>query len=271
MNGVRFVAFACLAALCRQGVGREYEVRLLEGTERRGVWGTTEFRVSVNELGVLRHVTVRGDVVLKQAAALYTSPIPPGEKSGIRTVQGEGFGARGLTVQEPSMQTRSERGRQIFEFRHAVANQAVFDGKTLCEVEQRIVISPTGSIEVHYAFDWRETLSWQTFMLLLLFNEETCRDCEYLVLTEGKNLVGALEPGPVLERRIRSLPFEQLTVRPACGPVHFVWDNTTTCSLHWAKSIQLSIRPRSLGHQRRIYQGQNDRVEYRILLPVSQQ
>lgn len=267
-NAVTAILFV---ALCHHTVGREYEVRLLDGDEHNGVWGTAEFQLRVNDLGLVRHVIVHGQEVIWQAAALYTSPVPPAESAGIRTVQGEGFGDRGLTVEKPTMTTRDERGRRIFEFQYQIACRKVLDGRPLCDAVQRLVITPTGAIEVRYEFEWRETLRWHGFQLLLMFNEEACRDREYMIMAGENILTGSLQAGPPTERRIRSLPFSQLTFRPEPGPVHLVWDQPATCTLNWGKNIQLSVIPAGLPYRKSIYKGQKAVLSYRILLPISQQ
>ena len=121
---MRRLLASCLliVAVCAgTSLAREYQVRLLQGDENNGTWGTSEFEVQVNYMGSVRSVKVKGVEVLRQSAALYTSPIDPGTKSGARTVQGEGFGARGLSVERPTMKTWDDDGTRFFEF-HIVGN-----------------------------------------------------------------------------------------------------------------------------------------------------
>lgn len=252
-------------------VAREFEVRLLEGNEQRGVWGTKEFQVHVNDLGNLRNVKVNGKEIIWQAAALYTSPKPPGSEKGVRTVQGEGYGKRGLTVEKPEMTTRDENGKRIFEFELLVANQQVLDGRPLCRVSERVVIAPTGEIRVRHDCHWLETLRWYMFAHLLMFDKEQCAKREYLALAGDRTFAGTLEPGPTLERRIRWVTFEQLTIRTEVGPCHLVWHEEANCSFHWSKNIQLTFSPAAVPRRGFIYKGQKATISYSILLPVSQQ
>jgi len=271
---LKYVArLALLAAsvLTRPSLAREFEARLLEGSERNGVWGTKEFQVHVNELGNLRRVKVGGKEIISQAAALYTSPKPPGSNKGIRTVQGEGYGKRGLTVEKPEMTTRDENGKRVFEFGLLVANQQVLDGRPLCRVSERVVITPTGEIHVRYDCHWLATVRWYMFAHLLMFEKEQCGSRDYLALAGDRTFAGTLEPGPVLERRIRFVKFEQLTIRTEVGPCHLVWHEEANCSFHWSKNIQLSFSPAAVPRRGFIYKGQKATISYSILLPVSQQ
>ncbi len=252
---------------------RAFEVRLLEGNESSGVWGTDEFRVTVRPSGLLRRVTVNGAEIIPRAAALYTFPIPRGGGTALRMVQGEGYGKRGLSVAPPKMTTRAEGGTRIFEFRHLVGNPALLDGRPLCKIEQRMIVTPTGEIDVSYDFEWLETLHWQSFMLLLFLSGEHCTNREFLLATDDLLRVGTLDPGPRGGnlRQIRFLPFSQFTVRPEVGPVHFVWPIPARCSLYWGKDIQLRMEPRGLVRAKPILSGQKARIRYRVLLPVSLQ
>lgn len=252
---------------------RAFEVRLLEGNEQAGVWGTDEFSVAVNSQGLLRHVKVNGREIIWQAAALYTFPIPLEESKGVRTVQGEGHGERGLTVEPSRMQTRDERGRRVFEFDHLVASKKVLGGRPLCKVGQQVTILPTGEINVAYECEWLETLRWQTFQLLLMFDKGNCESRKFLAAAPDVLRVGKLDPGPRSGdvRQIRGVPFEQLTIRPEVGPVHFVWDEPSDCSFHWGTDVQLRIAPQSLPRRTPILKGRKARISYRILLPVLQE
>ena len=251
---------------------REFEVRLLNGTEQNGTWGTKEFQVNVSSLGVVRHVKVCDKEVIWQAVALYTSPVPPGGAEGVRTVQGEGMGERGLSVEPPRMVTRDENGSRIFEYEILVANKKVLDGKPLCKILQKLRITPNGEIHVFYDCEWLQTLRWDGFGLLMIFNEEQCNGRDYLVMTSDQIKAGKLDPGPAAERQIRSLRITQLTVRPEMGSCHFVWDAEAQCSFYWGgKQAQLHVDPPCVPYRGSIYQGQRDKLAFRILLPVSQQ
>ena len=270
----RRILFVALLAISLMALGRHpafaraFEVRLLKGTEKDGVWGTEEFQVSVNALGVVRHVTVRGKELVGQAAALYTSPVPAGAKEGVRTVQGEGIGDRGLTVTPPTMETRDDRGKRLFTFRHLVANKKVGDGKPLCRVDQQIVITPTGEISVSYDFEWLETLPWHGFSQLILFQKEAIAGRDYTLFFGDRCLTGRLTPGaPIAESRIREA-FDRLSIWSEVGPFHYVWDAPSTCEF---SPPQLTIQPKSVTYRGVIYRGLRDRISYRILLPVSQQ
>lgn len=94
--------------------GRAFEVLLLKGTEQNGVWGTDEFSIAVTCQSVVRQVKVRGQLLVWQAVAHCTSPVPPGAKEGVRTVQGEPPGKTGLAMSLPKMSVRSDRGSRIF-------------------------------------------------------------------------------------------------------------------------------------------------------------
>lgn len=259
----------CWAILLPEvGFGRAFEVRLLKGTEQDGVWGTDEFQVSINSQGSMRNVAVRGKRLIGQAAALYTSPVPPGERQGVRTVQGEGVGERGLTVTPSQMECRNERGKRVFIFRHLVANKKVLDGRPLCQVDQRIEITPTGELSVSYDCRWLHSLAWHGFGLLIFFEKEAIAGREFTLLLGERVLTGQLTPGgAIAPGRIRE-PFTRLTVWSELGPFHFVWDCPSTCEL---TPPQLSIQPTAVAYRGIMFKEVKDRVAYRILLPVSQQ
>jgi hypothetical protein len=263
----RILLFALLA-VSQTCFARAFEVRLLKGTEKDGVWGTDEFQVSVSSLGVVRHVTVRGKELVWQAAALYTSPVPAGAKEGVRTVQGEGIGDRGLTVTPPTMEAREDRGRRIFAFRHLVANRKVLEGKPLCRVDQQVVITPTGEISIRYDFECIETIPWHGFSLLILFPKEAIAGRDFTLLVGERVVAGRLTPAaPIAESRIRE-PFDRLSIWSEIGPFHYVWDAPATCEF---SPPQLTIQPMAVVYRGKIFKGLRDRVSYRILLPVAQQ
>ena len=250
------------------GFGRAFEVRLLKGTERDGLWGTDEFQVSVNSQGAMRRVAVRGKELVWQAAALYTSPVPPGTQSSVRTVQGEGVGERGLTVTPSPMDCRDEHGKRVFVFRHLVANKKVLDGKPLCQVDQRIVLTPTGEISVSYDCHWLHSLAWHGFDLLVLFPKEVIAGREFTLLIGDRVLTGRLTPGgAIAPHRVRE-PFTRLTIWSEAGPFHWVWDVPSTCEF---SPPQLTIQPAAVAYRGIMFRGVKDRIAYRILLPVSQQ
>jgi hypothetical protein len=259
---------ACLCFLPTAAFARDFEVRLLKGTEKEGIWGTGEYQVALGQLGALRNVTVAGKKLLSQAAALYTSPVPPGAQQGLRTVQGEGFGQRGLTVQPPDMESHDDRGRRVFTFHHLVANTKVLGGRPLCRVAQQIVLSPGGEISVRYDCQWLETIRWDGFGLLLFFEKDAIEGRDFLLAIDDRLVTGRLAVGrPIADARIRE-PFTRLTVWAEAGPVHFVWDSPATCEL---TPPQLSIHPAAVGYRAVTYKGIKDSIQYRILLPVSQQ
>ena len=257
-----------LTGLSQSAFGRAFEVRLMKGTEKDGVWGTDEFQVSVSSLGTVRHVIVKGKELVWQAAALYTSPVPAGAKEGVRTVQGEGIGDRGLTVMPPTMETRDDHGHRIFTFRHLVANKKVLDGKPLCRADQQIIITPTGGISVSYDFEWLETIAWHGFSLLILFQKEALAGRDFTLIFGNRLLTGRLTPGkPIAESRIREA-FDRLSIGSEVGPFHHVWDVPSTCEF---SPPQLTIQPKTVVYRGVIYKGLKDRISYRILLPVLQQ
>ena len=266
---IGLAAVVCLLP-CR-AQARAFEVRLLKGTEQNGIWGTDEFQVHVSSLGVLRHVKAHGKELIWQAAALYTSPLGPGQKKPPRTVQGEGVGARGLTVKPPQRTTRVENGVRIFEFEHLVANRKVLGGRDLCRVRQKITIRPTGEIHVVYDFEWLHTLRWGNFGQLVIFDEKNSAGRSFLILTDQRPYTGVLNPGPVTKNRVRHKTFEQLTIQPEVGPVHFVWREKANCSFHWPKRPQLQFKPQAVPYRGSMYKGTKGRLDYSILLPVSLQ
>ena len=264
-------ALLCLFC-CGVSRARESEVRLLSGTEQNGVWGTQDFQVNINALGLVRHVKVYDKEVVWQAAALYTSPVPPDGAAGFRTVQGEGLGNRGLCIEQPRMTTRAESGARIFEFDILVANTNVLAGQPLCKVSQKLTVTPNGEIHVAYDFEWLQTLRWNGFGLLIIFTKAQCKGRDYMVIMSDQIMAGKLDPGPAAECQIRFKRFKQLTVRPEIGPVHLVWDAEANCSLSWGGGQpELRVNPLSHPYRGFMYKGQKDRIAYRILLPVSQQ
>ncbi|NUQ64756.1 MAG: hypothetical protein HUU20_20020 [Pirellulales bacterium] len=246
---------------------RAFEVRLLKGTEKDGVWGTDEYQVSLNSLGGLRDVAVQGKKLLF-LAALYTSPVPLGAEQGLRTVQGEGVGQRGLTVQPPEMKSREDRGRRVFQFEHLVANTKVLEGRPLCRVDQEIVLTPSGEISVRYDCQWLETIRWDGFSVLVFFEKDAIEGRDFLLAIDDRVVTGRLAVSrPIAESRIRE-PFTRLTVWSEAGPFHVVWDSPAVCEL---TPPQLSIQPAAVGYRAVTYQGTKGTIQYRILLPVSQQ
>ena len=270
LRGLVFCA-AWLCVLTCAVSARDFEVKLLKGRPDAGYWGTSEFSAYVNYYGVVRHVKVRGKEILWQATALYTAPVQPGQKRGARTVQGEGHGKRGLTVVKPKFTTRDEKGKRIFEFEHLIANKKVLGGKPLCKANQKIVITPTGEINVTYDFEWLHTLRWGNFGQLVIFDEKNSAGRSFLILTDQRPYTGVLNPGPVTKNRVRHKTFEQLTIQPEVGPVHFVWREKANCSFHWPKRPQLQFKPQAVPYRGSMYKGTKGRLDYSILLPVSLQ
>ncbi|NOZ20024.1 MAG: hypothetical protein GXP25_02940 [Planctomycetes bacterium] len=273
MPGRALLIVAALFLLCPHDVwARDFEVRLLKGTEKNGVWGTEEFQVSVNWAGTVRHVVVHGKELIWQAASLYTYPVPPDGGPAPRTVQGESGLDRGLSVAPPERECRDDNGKRVFLFRCKVSNRKVLDGKPLCDVRQRIVITPTGEIHVRYDFEWIETIRWNSFSLLIFPGKETVPNRDYVILVgdrvlSGKLTLGKAAPG---QKRIRA-QMDQFTVWSEVGPFHFVWQSKTNCSLTWQRQVQLSMTPPAVPRRDFVYKGQKDHIAYTILLPVSQQ
>lgn len=266
-------AVLVVVALAPPAAAGAHRVRRL-GDERSQVWGTDEYEATVTPLGLVRHVKVRGVEVIWQAAALYTSPIPSGAEKGVRTVQGEGTGKRGLTVELPEVTLSEQNGSRVFEFRHLVSNRQVLEGRPLCRVLQTLVLTPTGEIRVTYDCEWLETVRWQTFLILILYDrDDVCRNRPFLSVTDDTVRTGVLEPGPLKPgvRQLRNLALKQFTVRPEMGPVHFMSDGTSRATISWASSIQLSLTPRDMPRRNPVLKGRRERIVYRILLPVSQQ
>jgi hypothetical protein len=88
------------------------------------------------------------------------------------------------------------------------------------------------------------------------------------LLIDDRVLTGHLAPGsPLGPTRIRE-PFSRLTIWSPAGPLHYVWDEPSTCEL---TPPQLSVQPRAVPYRAVIPKGVKDRIAYRILLPVSQQ
>ncbi len=250
---------------------RAFEVKLLGGTERDGVWGTSEYQVRVTRFGSMRSLKVHGREIMSHAGALYTSPISSSGKP-VRTVQGEGIGARGLTIEEPERETYDRRGTRVFRFRHKVAKPNVLDGQTLCLVDQTLTLTPTGEISVVYDCAWVRTCRWNGFGVLMFFTPETVSDCPFMGLRGDRIFTGRLklDTVSVSDARLRE-PLEQLTIRTRVGPVHIVWDAPLPTTFSWRKHVQLQTRPREISWRGRILRGVKGRIAYRILLPVSQQ
>lgn len=263
------LTLACVCVSAPRAEAREFEVRLLSGGKSSGVWGTKEFQVRVTREGALRRLKLHGHSILP-VAALYTSPKPPGSKGGLRVVQGES-GNRTLTLKPPPMKTWDEKGKRFIEFTHIIANKRIMEGRPLCRVRQRIVITPTGEISVRYEFEWLVTLRWGHVSTLFFFDQKQCRDKEYMILTGERVLSGRLTEGPIRDRRTGRIHIEQLTIRTDDGPVHLVMGEDTTSSFSWFKHIQMSAICRAAPRGGFIYKGQKGSMSYRILLPVSQQ
>ena len=266
-----YLAVVVLCAHAETACARAFEVRLLSGSEQDGVWGTDEYAVRVNSYGAIRGLKVAGREVV-WLAALYTSPLVPGGKKGLRVVQGEGVGERGLSIKPPSRETWDRGGVRVFRFRHELAKPAIAGGRALCQVAQTIALTPTGEISVVYDLEWVHTCRWSGFGVLMFFTADTVRGCEYMGLRDDRVFAGKLLPRPSdpLSARLRE-PLDQLTLRTPVGPVHLVWDSLPALHFTWAKGIQLSIRPARAPYRGTIDKGTTDRIAYRILLPVSQQ
>ena len=252
--------------------GRAFEVLLLKGTEQNGVWGTDEFSIAVTCQSVVRQVKVRGQLLVWQAVAHCTSPVPPGAKEGVRTVQGEPPGKTELAMSLPKMSVRSDRGSRIFLLEHHLANPKVLGGETLCDVTQRIVVTPTGGIETSYDCHWLESLRWDNFAVLAIYDLDAVKNRNASIHTADRTHTLQLLPGkgePASKRIFGQ--FEKLTIWSALGPFHFTWKGPAQCTFRWGNSVQLHIGPPTVTRRKVIYKGQRDRFAHRILLPVSQQ
>jgi hypothetical protein len=151
-----------------------------------------------------------------------------------------------------------------------VSSKKVLDGQPLCEVVQRIVITPTGEIEVTYDCHWLTTLRWHGFGLLMMFTKEAVEGRDYLAFAGERALTGILSASAPGERRLRE-ELSQLTIRAEAGPFHFVFDAPCKTSFDWGTSVQLQVSPKVWPYRGIIDKGSRDLIAYRILLPVSQQ
>lgn len=256
-----------LGLFSEQSWGRDFCVRLLDGSEDAGVWGTSEFQVAVSQSGGMRHLSVRGRELVWQAASLYTFPIPPGADKGIRTVQGEaGWG------KTTRLLCADRKGVRTFRFRHILAKHTIHNGQVLCEIDQTIVLDPTGEVSVQYDCLWTRTCRWRSFGVLMFFSLDTMRGCRYMGLQGDSVFTGVLDAhvtSPVGARLRAAL--DQLTIWSPEGPVHVLWRSPPRLSLDWLEHIQLSIQCARVPYRGTIYKGSRDTIAYRILLPVSQQ
>jgi hypothetical protein len=259
---------------------RAFEVRPLD-PKNPAVWGTDEFQVSVDAIGCVSHVKVKGREVIWQAARLYTAPMPPGKTGGLRKVQGEGpLDKMGLSIDPPKTQNREEEGKRIFEYEHVLATRQVLDGRPLARVREKITVSPTGEIGVLYDCEWLETLAWEDFMHLVIFDGGSCQDREYVIKVKDRFYTGKPEKTPPAEHQLYGLPFDRFSIRTEVGPVHFVWEGESSCAFFptclgarpgGGGGPTMYIMPKSTPRHATCYKGQKDRLSYRILLPVSQQ
>jgi len=144
----------------------------------------------------------------------------------------------------------------------------------LCRVQQTLRVTPTGEIDVLYDCEWLETLRWSSFMVLIIFDRPACGGTSYVGLeTNGTAHSGLLDPSSPGQggNRIRGAIFEQLSIRPASGPLHVVWPEPASCSLSWSRGIELRIEPQGLSRYGPIPRGHRARLNDRFLLPVSQE
>ena len=263
---VLLLGFPCLHA-------REFAVRRI-GEKKANAWGTDEFQITVSPLGTIRHIRVGDTELVWQGAALYTFPYPIAGGKAIRTVQGEGYGKRGLSVEAPEVSERDVDGTHIWELTHLVATKAVLDGRPLCRVRQTLSVTPTGEIEVVYDCEWLETVRWSSFMVLIIIDKKACSGKPFLALeAEGTTHTGLLDKSSPGQggQRIRNVVFEQLSLRPAPGPVHVMWPEPAASSLYWSGGLELRTGPPGLSRNRPIPKGHRARLKYRFLLPVSQE
>ncbi|MBT3381805.1 MAG: hypothetical protein HN742_05660 [Lentisphaerae bacterium] len=266
---VIWLLLACLPCLH----GREFQVRRI-GEPKANLWGTDEFQMKVTPLGTVRHIRVGDQELVWQGIALYTFPYAPGGKKPVRTVQGEGYGSRGLSVEAPDVSDRDIDGTHVWELTHLVATKTVLGGRPLCRVKQTLRVTPTGEIGVLYDCEWLESIRWSSFMVLIIFDKPACSGKSYLAMEEeGTTHTGFLDSSSPGQggHRIRNAVFDQLSIRPDVGPLHVVWPEPATCALQWSRGIELRIEPRGLPRYGPIPKGHRARLNYRFLLPVSQE
>ncbi len=262
------VCLACGLAPARAHA-RAFEVKRLRARRGAEVWGTDEFQVELTRDGVLRRVAARGQQLL-WLAALYTSPVPPGASKGVRTVQGETPGRTGLSLAHPERRAAVEPGARVFTFVHRVANPRVLDGRTLCEVTQRVRIAADGRIDVLYDCRWTQTLRWHGFAVILFFPRQGLPGREFFVYdADGRVLRSGRWPAPSGMDRLRGR-FGQASIWAAPGPFHILLPEPVDCALTWAKSSRLDIRPLAAPYRSTVFKGQRGRIHYRLLLPVTQ-
>jgi len=252
-------------------LGRAFEVKLLSGKENNGVWGTDEYEVRVDKFGTVRNLKLHGVLLMTQVARLYTAPVPRGGGRAPRTVQGEGVGKRGLSINPPTWETSVVKGKRVFRLHHEIAKPSVFDGVTLCHVDNAVTLTATGEISVVYDCRWVHTCRWNNFNVLLLFTDEAARGREFMGIQGDRIHAGRFMPSKdPIAARVRT-SFDQLTIQTPEGPVHLMWDGPHNHTLSWAKHIQLTAKAPCVPYRGKVHRGTTGRIAYRILLPVSQQ
>ena len=264
-------AAALLALAVAAGPARAAgpRVRLLNGKETDGVWGTDAFRVSVNSLGLIRDVRVGGKQLVARSM-LYAYPLRPGTGKLVRSIQGARLGPQALTVLKPKAVSRDEGGRRVLEYTHLVANRDLLGGRPVCKVVQRVAITPAGEIHVSYDCEWLVSLRWEGFFTLTFFAQKEFRGREYTAFAAERVLKGRMDPTAKGARRTPYLTLEQLTLQTEAGPLHVTFEGKYRCAADWTRDVYLYVTPRmTRGKNVTIYKGQKTRMAYRFLLPVT--
>jgi len=264
---IRTLAILCLCSMpLAVGHARETEVRLLDGSEQNGTWGTDAFQIHVHQSGRLGSVKVGSLELIQQAGGFHASPVIPNSDKSARCV------LKPTDSGKPIMTSRNENSHRVFNFDYVVTADEILDGAALCRVRQKVTVTSGGEITVVYEYEWLQTVNWHVFRVLTKFNEAACQQHGYQILIGDQAYVGTLEPGPPAKQRFGRKLFDQLTIASDVGPFHFVWTEPAKSSLHWNQSVFLDMRPPRVDHRTAvIYPDYKSTIAYRILLPVPQQ
>lgn len=265
------IVLVCVSLSGRAAHAREFRVRLLKGDERNGVWGTKEFQVHVSASGRLRYLKVGGREVLRQVAALYAFPKPPGSRRSVRLIQGVASLEGRPCLAPPKMATREVDGKRVFEFRFVVAHRKVLAARPLCDVRQRVEITPTGEIHVRYDLEWLQTLRWKTVTVILTADIRRSGIREFVAIAGDRVLIGPIRPSPAKNQRFRHWRLEQLTLKRQDDSCHLVVVERARCDLTAARGLVVQISPLGVARNGFIYKGQKAVLSYSILLPVELQ
>lgn len=260
-----------LSLAARAAQAREFRVRLLKGDERNGVWGTKEFQVRVSDSGRMTSLKVGGREVLRQVAAFYAYPTPPDSKRAIRLIQGDASPGGRPSLAPAEMTTRDENGKRIFEFAYVIAHKKVLAGRPLCDVRQRVEITPTGEIHVRYDLAWLQTLRWSGATVILTADIKRSGFREFMAVAGKRVLTGPIRPSPAVRSCFNHWAVEQLTLKRENDSCHFVVAERAPCGLVWRKGLVFQIRPHGVARKGFIYEGQKAVLSYSILLPVELQ